>query len=58
MQPICQVQGLVLAHGKVGFENNPEKLEKAGFPHMQTQACTRILIQERLSMSMRVRRSL
>ena len=40
MQPICQVQGLVLAHGKVGFENNPEKLEKAGFPHMQTQGCT------------------
>ena len=40
MRPICQVQGLVLAHGKVGFENNPEKLQKAGFPHMQTQACT------------------
>ena len=40
MQPICQVQGLVLAHGKVGFENNPEKLQKAGFPHMQTQGCT------------------
>ena len=40
MQPICQVQDLVLAHGKVGFENNPEKLEEGGFPHMQTQGCT------------------
>jgi len=40
MQPIWQVQGLVFTCCKEGFENNPEKLQKAGFPHMQTQACT------------------
>ena len=32
--------GLVLTCCKLGCENNPEKLQKAGFPHMQTQACT------------------
>ena len=25
---------------KEGFEDNLEKLQKAGFPHMQTQGCT------------------
>ena len=25
---------------KEGCEDNPEKLQKAGFPHMQTQGCT------------------
>jgi len=29
---------------KEGCENNLEKLQKAGFPHMQTQGCTCLLI--------------
>ncbi|MBQ32810.1 MAG: hypothetical protein CL923_09710 [Deltaproteobacteria bacterium] len=32
--------GLVLTCCKEGCENNLEKLENAGFPHMQTQGCT------------------
>jgi hypothetical protein len=31
---------------KEGCENNPEKLQKGGFPHMQTQACTCLLIKD------------
>jgi len=32
--------GLVFTCCKLGCENNLEKLQKAGFPHMQTQGCT------------------
>jgi len=35
-----QVEGLVFTCCKLGFENNPEKLEEEGFAHMQKQGGT------------------
>ena len=35
---VCQVQDWFYC--KEGFEDNLEKLEEAGFLHMQTQGCT------------------
>ena len=49
-----QVEGLVFTCCKLGFENNPKKLQKGGFPHMQKKDA-RASRQERLRMRVRMR---